>query len=391
MKDKAGSAAGVTRIRLQKGRHLVKRGDVWYLESCAEGRQLRRSLGTGDVQEATRKAAAGEEAPQATFRPPGGAAAPLTLEKAYAEFEEWFRKSHKPSGSRVTLPTVEAFVDFVGAGSDTRAVTKAHVQNFVDQKAERSAIYVRNEFARVRAFLRRIETKHKDAVDLDCVRGIDLPKDEGTTRTVPDPETVRAILRKLGSHPWLGDFVTVLLETGMRPGELLAVRGVDLRGKLLDIKPWGSWSPKSKWSVRTLQLTEPAARILEERKKRLFEKGWPVFSLPNGKVRNVKYTSAQYREALKEDGQIPAAFQDANLYCWRHVFCSFHAQPGPAFMELQTLAAYIGHAPGSTRTLERWYTDREAMRRGAPPSLVGEPKEGKVATLASGKAHGKAE
>jgi hypothetical protein len=53
----------ITRVRLQKGRHLVKRGDTWYLETCIEGFQDRRSLGTGDLQEATHRAAIGGEPP----------------------------------------------------------------------------------------------------------------------------------------------------------------------------------------------------------------------------------------------------------------------------------------------------------------------------------------
>src|SRR5438552_13858852 len=47
----------LTRIKLQKGRHLVKRGEIWYLETCVRGLQERHSLGTGDLKEATRLAA----------------------------------------------------------------------------------------------------------------------------------------------------------------------------------------------------------------------------------------------------------------------------------------------------------------------------------------------
>ncbi|HLY75099.1 MAG TPA: hypothetical protein VKU80_13345, partial [Planctomycetota bacterium] len=36
----------VMRIKLQKGRHLVKRREVWYLETCIRGHQERFSLET---------------------------------------------------------------------------------------------------------------------------------------------------------------------------------------------------------------------------------------------------------------------------------------------------------------------------------------------------------
>jgi hypothetical protein len=76
------------------------------------------------------------------------------------------------------------------------------------------------------------------------------------------------------------------------------------------------------------------------------------------------------------------------LYDFRHFFCSEHAAPGPQHMEIEALAAYIGHSPASTQTLLRWYADQRALRRGAPAELVGEPKEGKVIPLGKAKAEG---
>jgi hypothetical protein len=58
-----------TRIKLQKGRRLVKRGGIWTLDTCIRGIQERRSLGTGDFQEAPPHAALGGE-PAAVLVPP---------------------------------------------------------------------------------------------------------------------------------------------------------------------------------------------------------------------------------------------------------------------------------------------------------------------------------
>jgi DNA-binding PadR family transcriptional regulator len=46
----------LSRIKLQKGRYLVKRGEIWYLETCIRGLQERRSLGTCELHEATKLA-----------------------------------------------------------------------------------------------------------------------------------------------------------------------------------------------------------------------------------------------------------------------------------------------------------------------------------------------
>jgi hypothetical protein len=54
-------------------------------------------------------------------------------------------------------------------------------------------------------------------------------------------------------------------------------------------------------------------------------------------------------------------------------------------MELEALAAYIGHSPKSRETLMRWYVDQVALRRGAPPALTEAPKEGHVVPIREGQ------
>ncbi len=377
-------------IKIRRGLRIVQRltpgGFTWYREERVAGQAVRVSLDTTDEREAMRKAIAGPEDVPAVrplrVSPKAVTPGKVILEKALGEYEAWYQKSHKASGFAVTLPAVEKFVDSVGGEVETRAVTREHVQAFLDRYLGKSPVYVKNEFARIRAFLRWIDKRHRDAVDLHAVKGIELPKDESVTEEVPPLDVLRAILRKLSAHPWLADYCTVLLETGMRPGEALAVRGCDLRGDLLDIKPHGGWSPKSKWSVRTLQLSPAAARVLKTHADKLFDRKLPIFGLSTGKIRDPKYVGKMYRDAMRgKDGGIPADWLPVNLYLWRHAFASLHAQEGPAFMELSKLSSYLGHAPGSSFTLERWYVDRRAMRRGAPVSLTGEVVETKIVEI----------
>lgn len=362
-----------TRLKIRKGLHLVNRGGHFYMETCSGGRQRRRALGTSDYATAMRMVseAAGLPNPLAILPPPAPPVPDLTLQQAAEEYEAWYRKHKKPSGAHRTLPTVREFVEFAGAESATAAVTRKHVQGFIDGKEGLSPYTVRNEFARVRAFLRWIERKHPRAVDLDAVRGIDLPRDTGVTRAAPDPETMKNVIRAMKDLPWLQEYITVLAETGLRPQELLAARGVDLRGKLLTVQPWGTWSPKSKWSVRTIQLNEVAAGILNARKERLFDKTLPLFHDEEGRMRNVTTVSRLFQKRLPKGVKMV-------LYDTRHFFCSYHAAPGPQHMEIEALAAYIGHAPGSVQTLMRWYADQRALRRGAPVPFAEPPREGQV-------------
>lgn len=377
---------GVTLLKIRKGLRVVKRGEVWYGEACIHGKQSMKSLDTGDLVEATRRAMewAGNPAQNIPMFKPTPRPDALSLDKALEEYQTWYDQKRKASTGKVTLPIVQAFIDRVGLDMDTRAVTQKHVQGYVDSRVEDECSYwtIKNDFGRVRAFLRWVEKKHNGAVDLHSVRGIELPKDTGVTPEAPTMETIRAIFRKVKGHPTLEDYLTCLLEIGCRPGELLALRGVDIECDLIKIRPHDGWSPKSKWSVRTIQITATAAGILNARKSKLFDKSALLFGLESGKMRSAQYTGHMYRDALRDDdGKIPAQFKDADLYSFRHAFATLHAAPGPAFMELQKLAAYMGHGPGSTHLLERFYADRNAMRAGAPPSLLGEAKEGKVVAM----------
>jgi integrase len=381
----------VTRRSLGKGVTLVKRGESWHLEVFKVGKwALRRSMNTGDstvAEERARVILAGNTptVPMIRQTPKPDA---LTLDKALEEYEIWYEAKRKASTVAVSLPIVRSFIHRVGAESDTRAVTQKHVQSYIDSRVDDECCYwtIKNDFGRVRAFLKWIEKRHNGAVDLHCVRGIEFPKDNSVTPEAPSMDMLNTIFRKIHNHPTLYDVCRCLLDIGCRPGELLALRGIDIEGNIIKIRPHDEWSPKSKWSVRTIQITNEAAAILNGRKERLFNKTALLFGLESGKMRNAKYTGSMYRDALRDDdGEMLPEFKNCDLYSFRHAFATLHAAPGPAFMELQKLAAYMGHGPGSTHLLERFYADRNAMRAGAPPSLLGEEKDGKLVSMQGAK------
>src|SRR5258708_1425521 len=192
---------GFTRVKIRKGLTLVKRGEVWYAEECRRGVQTRRSLGTADLQEATRRAAVGPD-DASVLNPVLKSKTPeaLTLGKAFEEYEAWYEKNKRASGARRALPVVRRFLDLVGETTDVRGVTREHVQRWVDSRLDgRAGVTVRNDFARVRAFLRWIAAR-KGVVDWNLTRGIEKPKDDEVTAEAPSADRVRAVLAKLRSH-----------------------------------------------------------------------------------------------------------------------------------------------------------------------------------------------
>jgi integrase len=304
------------------------------------------------------------------------------LGKALEEYEDWYKKNRREKGSKQLIAVLRHFIEQLGDDFDTKAITRDHIQRWVDGRVDgRAPITVKRDFARLRAFIYWL-ARRKDATDTNSCRGIDKPKDEGTTKEAPSAEKVRAVIGKLRVRPWLADYCTVLAETGLRPSELLGLRGIDVRDKLCSIVPWEGRLLKSKWSKRTIELNDVAAGILKKRKETMFAKTAPIFANRLGEVYEENSVYRLFSDTLAPErrAKIPEALK-MTLYDFRHFFCSEHAAPGPQHMAIEALAAYIGHSPASTQTLLRWYTDQNALRRGAPAPLVGEPKEGKVIAL----------
>jgi hypothetical protein len=100
------------------------------------------------------------------------------------------------------------------------------------------------------------------------------------------------------------------------------------------------------------------------------DKTRPIFMNPEGQVYRVNSVYHLFRQALAggKRAHVPRELR-MSLYDFRHFFCSEHAAPGPLHMDLEALAAYIGHSPKSRETLLRWYTDQNALRRGAPAAI----------------------
>jgi len=381
--------AAITRVRISKGLHVVKRGEIWYAEECIRGRQTRRSLGVSDLQAALAKAVLPREPKREPAAAKPAAQGVLTLGKAFEEYTAWYAKNRR-SGVRTGF-ALRPFVESVGKQADVRTLTRGQLQRFVDGRVDgRSALTVRGDFARARAFLRWIAAR-KDIPDLfNLCRGIDQPKDEETTREAPPVEKVRAVLRRLAEsgHPWMHDYVRLLAETGARPSELLGLRGIDLRkkgdqeAKLVAIVPWEGRSLKSRWSKRTLEVNDTAAGILACRREAMLDKTRPIFMNPCGEVYQERSVAHLLRELLAggRKRKVPAEL-DLTLYDMRHFFASEHAAPGPQHMAIEALGAYLGHSPASIKVMLRWYTDQTALRRGAPVSVLGELREGKVTAM----------
>ena len=111
-----------------------------------------------------------------------------------------------------------------------------------------------------------------------------------------------------------------------------------------------------------------------------------IFASPTGEPYKERSVAHLLRELLAGGrGKDVPAEVDVTLYDMRHFFASEHAAPGPAHMAIESLGAHLGHSPASIKVLLRWYVDQSALRRGAPVSVLGESKDGKVVPMQKAK------
>jgi len=392
-------ASEITRLRIAKGRTLVKIGEIWYLETCQRGVQKRRSLGVTKYDEALKVQSqletAGDELPGAQAKKPEELPAALTLGKASEEYLAWYGRVNRKSSLERTSPFVKMFVSTLGENRDPKVLTRADIQAWLDsRRGTLSPHTMRTDFNRLRAFIYWIADM-KSSADRSICRRIELPKPKKGAKPAPSPEKIRSVIRALGDH-WVGDYFRVLVETGMRPSELLGIRGTDLRdatdekgrpAKSLRIAPTEERDLKTEASERVILLSETAAQILSRRKDAMLVKSGPLFPNYDGKIFQEGSAYHLFRDLLAggKGKKVPPEL-DVTLYDARHHFCSEKAAPGPNHMPIEELATYIGHSSASTQTLMKHYVDARALLRGKPTSMV-PIKDGEVLEMKKASGH----
>jgi len=140
------------------------------------------------------------------------------------------------------------------------------------------------------------------------------------------------------AEPLLADVATIMVETGMRPGEVFAIQRnhVNLRGRYVFV-PTG----KTKFARRTIPLTPRAVEVLSRRFAKGSANDDPGLLFPGKAAHQIvlrQHNSRCYRLGL-----------DFRLYDFRHTYGSRMAMAG---VDLMTLRELMGH---STITITQRY------------------------------------
>lgn len=320
---------------------LYKRGGVWWYDFQVRGIRIRESSGlisrsSAAKAEALRKA----EVLQGHLGSPSHEPAPRFEEFALRDFAAWSENQHRehPSTHERYMRSIKVLIRYFGHKTlDT--ISTADVEHFKIARGRQrrenardgrliTPAAVNRDLAVLRiTFNLAIRMKNVKANPVEGVKL--LPEHDLQIRVLSYEE--EACYLASASQP-LRDVAAVILETGLRPGEVFGLRREDVN---LELGFLGISAGKTVFARRTIPLTHRAKEILGRRlisvvSDWLFPVPWDA-SRPLGSVRKA------HEAALLRAGITP----HFRLYDLRHTALTRMAMAG---IDLPTLRELAGHA-----------------------------------------------
>ncbi len=211
---------------------------------------------------------------------------------------------------------------------------------------------------------------------------VELPRDKAKEMLVFTPEEARIFMDAVVYSKWKALF-SLLLSSGMRPGEALGLKwgDVDFEGKRITINrtlmrtQGGGWKleePKTSRSRRTIPIPSTVMKDLEEHKKaqaaeklrakpgKYTDHGF-VFTSENGEPANHKNIVRRFFKPLLEGAGLP----DIRLYDLRHTCATLLLSAG---VNPKIVSERLGHA-SITLTLDTYSHVLPNMQEAAADKL----------------------
>ncbi len=296
---------------------IVKRGEYYHYQFQINSKRYRGSTESTNKAEALRREAAKR---MECFRNPerfNGPAEKLGFDVAFDRFLSWASRHVKPRTHQRYRVSAKRLIAHFGATRIERMNTQA-VEGFKSVRAgECSSAGVNRDLACLRTFRNW------------CVR-LSYPIGQFHVQLLPEgPGNMRIVSyeeeRIYMDHadPLLRDVSTIIVETGMRPGEVFGTHGehVNLDKRYIFI-PTG----KTRFARRTIPLTHKAYGVLG----RLWRTGKLFEGLATNQV-----VMRRHKELCKRLGFA------LRLYDFRHTYGSRMAMAG---VDLMTLRELMGHS-----------------------------------------------
>lgn len=320
---------------------LTKRGGIWWYDFQVRGTRIRETTGAVSKSEAARAEALRKaEVVQSNGRVTTRDSAQQFGEFALTEFAPWSENEHRehPSTHQRYMRSAKVLVRYFGQ-KPLNLITSAEVERFKvrrSQEQRRFAIdgrcvtpaAVNRDLAALRILFNLAIRLHK--AHTNPVVGVKLLGERNLWTRVVSPEEESAYLWA-ASQP-LRDVATIILETGMRPGEVYRLRKEDVNVDLDFLRvPTG----KTPFARRTIPLTQRAQRVLSGRLGAAVSE-W-LFPSRSDPQKPIAWLRKAHLRALRT-AAIKPSFR---LYDLRHTALTLMAMAG---IDLPTLRELAGHA-----------------------------------------------
>ncbi len=281
----------------------------------------------------------------------------VSLSSAIDRFLMERETTRRPKTVRSDEIALRTFCKDVPAGANIRHIEARHIRAFMDKhKAKGTSSATRHSyFTRIRFFfgwaVKEGYVKHNPTNGIEKPRLLRKAKAtltreqyEKLRRTITDEAAANISTLKDGELVWLVDVVDIAVQTGMRLGEICAMRWswIDLSKGEITVRRSSDFQPKS-GHERVIPITPHVRSILSSHAKGGgTQPDEFVFQSRRGRVRDAdhlapEYVSRRFRH-LRIKAGLPSSIRFHSL---RHTFCTWLIQSGTPVPVVQRLA---GHA-----------------------------------------------
>ncbi len=318
---------------------IYKRGRQWWLAYTIDRERVQKAIGPYKaIAELAKKDIEVQMAKQRA----GLALVDRKLSEYIPQFLSHVRLHTKPSTAKRYVQVIGHLSDFLEALEDPPSKLSRISPPIIEQyKFHRIELVkpqtVNYELTCLHRFFRyACEMNYIKENPIQSIKKISNPKRKAPRFLAK--EEITKLLRYCGTKHYLEETVKLLLNTGMRWGELRALEwnDIDWNEKVLHIRIKEDWSPKGgERKVPMNKTVEEILRMLLKEKKNR----WILTTSTGSQIRHSR-TWERFRQACQKAG-----IENVTLHSLRHTFASHLVMAG---VDLASVSKLLGHKDIST-------------------------------------------
>jgi len=317
---------------------LFKRSGIYYVLYYSNGKRRWKSTGATTKPEALKKLTAFRELL-------GKRSQTVSLSKFTEQLLAYSKANHRPKTTELFKHTLTAFQALSGDISLSE-VTAEHFDRYKTKRltektersthpAQRSPISVNVELNMLRAAMST--AKRWQLIESNPFLECSLCPVEQRGPSFFSAQDFEKLLASISAR-WLRDIVLFAVFTGMRRGEILALRwsDVDLSSRLVRVQSSATFKTKA-GKMRTVPLSEAALAVCRSREG--LSTSEFVFTKKDAPV-DCHWLSHAFRKSVVRAGLLPGL----HFHSLRHTFASWLVQSRATLYQVQAL---LGHSTSS--------------------------------------------